>query len=309
MTFKNEEKDKRSRLYLLLVVLALLAVNGLLVYQLLSKKKVVEEKQEQVDDLTAEKAQLNEELDRLNLELVEYKGENQKLDSVIREQEMKLNAKVAELKKAINSGNVSKADIEKFKKQIQELTTERDGYIAQIEQLKKEKEFFRDSLYAKKNELVEQTKKTEAVVAERDKINAQLDIAKRLKTKSLRAYGIKVKGSGTEKETDRFSKTDRIMVEAVIDNNAVAIKESKTLYLQILSPEKTTLNNQAKGSGTFTLDDHGSLYTKKEKFNFTNSNEKVVFFWEKSNDMTAGEYTANVYCEGVLLGSTKFTLK
>ena len=41
MSLKNEEKDKRSRLILFFVILALLVVNGALIINLLNKKVIL----------------------------------------------------------------------------------------------------------------------------------------------------------------------------------------------------------------------------------------------------------------------------
>ena len=54
MSLKNEEKDKRSRLILFFVILALLVVNGALIINLLNKKSDIEEVKIENEDLTCQ---------------------------------------------------------------------------------------------------------------------------------------------------------------------------------------------------------------------------------------------------------------
>ena len=52
MSLKNEEKDKRSRLILFFVILALLVVNGALIINLLNKKSDIEEIKVENDEIS-----------------------------------------------------------------------------------------------------------------------------------------------------------------------------------------------------------------------------------------------------------------
>ena len=103
MSLKNEEKDKRSRLILFFVILALLVVNGALIINLLNKKGDIEEITEEKEDLTEDVMRLNGELEALDVELVNQKGKNQQLDSIINIKEKIIADQVSQLRKQLQN--------------------------------------------------------------------------------------------------------------------------------------------------------------------------------------------------------------
>lgn len=308
MSLKNEEKDKRSRLILFFVILALLVVNGALIINLLNKKGDIEEITEEKEDLTEDVMRLNGELEALDLELVNQKGKNQQLDSIINIKEKIIADQVSQLRKQLQNKNLTKSQVARLEEKIRGLNSLVMKYEHEVDSLSKLNDYLVDEVYAKDQEIIKQKKEKDEIAEDLSKANIQLDIAKRLEVQTIIGSGIKER-SGGDKEVNKLSKTDKIRVAITIDNNPVADKESKVCYLQIVSPEKSTLHNAQKGSGTFIFNGEKSLYTLKQSFTFNNSNEKLTFYWEKSPAMTSGDYTANVYCEGVKIGSTSFNLK
>jgi len=308
MSLKNEEKDKRSRLILFFVILALLVVNGALIINLLNKKGDIEEITEEKEDLTEDVMRLNGELEALDLELVNQKGKNQQLDSIINIKEKIIADQVSQLRKQLQNKNLTKSQIARLEEKIRGLNGLVMKYEHEVDSLSKLNDYLVDEVYAKDQEIIKQKKEKDEIAEDLSKANIQLDIAKRLEVQTIVGTGI-TERSGGDKEVTKLPNADKIRVAITIYNNPVADKESKVCYLQIVSPEKSTLHNAQKGSGTFIFNGEKSLYTLKQNFTFNNSNEKLTFYWEKSPAMTSGDYTANVYCEGVKIGSTSFSLK
>lgn len=308
MTLKNEEKDKRSRIILFLIILALLAVNGALIINLLNKKADIEEVTEENEDLTADIARLDAELESLNIELVGQKGKNQQLDSIINVKEQIIANQRSQIQNALKNKNLTRAQIARLEAKIRELNGLVLKYENEVDSLSKLNRYLEDEVYARDQEIIRQKKEKDEIAQDLSDANIQLDIAKRLEVQSIQGVGIKIKGDN-EKEMSKLSRTDKLRITFVIDNNPVADKESKTCYLQIIGPEKSTLHDTKKGSGTFVYKGEKSLYTAKQNFVFSNSNEELVFYWDKTPGMTEGDYTAIVYCEGVKIGTTTFNLR
>lgn len=308
MAIQNEEKDKKSRLYLFLVIVALLLVNGALIFNLLKQGKEIETVEQQNEDLTAEKLELENALDGLNLELTEQKGANQRLDSIIGVKEQLLAEQKEQIRRALQNNQLSRAQISKLKEKIRDLNGLVARYEYEVDSLSKETDYLRDEVYARDKEIERHKREKDEIASDLSKANTQLDIAKRLEVQNITAVGVKMK-SRSEKELSKLSRIDKVKVEFTLDNNPVADKESKTCYLQIVTPDKATLHDGQRGSGSFMYEGLQSLYTAKQNFTFSNSNENLLFYWDKSPAMTVGTYTVNVYCEGVKIGSTTFTLK
>ncbi|MCO4818640.1 MAG: hypothetical protein KC517_03370 [Bacteroidetes bacterium] len=308
MSLKNEEKDKRSRLILFFVILALLVVNGALIINLLNKKSDIEEVKIENEDLTADVERLGTKLDALDLELVNQKGKNQQLDSIINIKETIIADQVSQIRKQLQNNNLSKAQVSRLENKIRSLNGLVMKYEHEVDSLSKLNDYLEDEVYARDQEILKQKKEKDEIASDLSKANIQLDIAKRLELQSIAGTGVKEK-SGGDKEVTKLSKTDKIRVSCVIDNNPVADKNTKVCYLQIIGPEKSTLHDAQKGSGTFVFNGEKSLYTLKQNFTFNNANEALTFYWAKSPAMTSGDYIANVYCEGVKIGTTTFNLK
>lgn len=308
MSLKNEEKDKRSRLILFFAILALLVVNGALIINLLNKKGDIEEITEEKEDLTEDVTRLNGELESLNLELVNRKGKNQQLDSIIKIKEQIIADQVGQLRKQLQNKNLTKSQIAKLEQKIRGLNGLVMKYEHEVDSLSKLNDYLVDEVYAKDQEITRQKKEKDEIAEDLSRANIQLDIAKRLEVQTISGTGIKMR-SGGDKEVTKLSRANKLRVLITIDNNPVADKESKVAYLQVISPEKSTLHNTQKGSGTFIFNGEKSLYTLKQNFTFNNSNEQLEFYWDKSPAMTTGDYVANVYCEGVKIGTTTFNLK
>ena len=130
MSIKNEEKDKRSRLILFFVILALLIVNGALIINLLNKKSDIEEVKTENEDLTQDVERLGTELDALDLELVNQKGKNQQLDSIINIKEKIIADQVSQIRKQLQNKNLSKAQISRLESKIRSL----NGLVMKYEQ-------------------------------------------------------------------------------------------------------------------------------------------------------------------------------
>jgi hypothetical protein len=308
MSLKNEEKDKRSRLILFFVILALLVVNGALIVNLLNKKGDIEEITQEKEDLTEDITRLDCQLETLNLELVSQKGKNQQLDSIINLKEKIIADQVSDIRKQLQNTNLTKSQIAKLERKIRGLNGLVMKYEHEVDSLSKLNDYLEDEVYARDQEIAKHKLEKDEIAQDLSKANIQLDIAKRLEAQTITGVGIK-KRSGGDKEVLKLSKADLIRVSIVLDKNPVAEKETKVCYLQIISPEKSTLHNAQKGSGTFIFNGEKSLYTSKKNFGFNNQNETFHFDWDKSPAMTSGDYTANVYCEGVKIGSTTFNLK
>ncbi len=244
----------------------------------------------------------------MDLELVNQKGKNQQLDSIINIKEKIIADQVSQIRKQLQNNNLSKAQVSRLENKIRSLNGLVMKYEHEVDSLSKLNDYLEDEVYARDQEILKQKKEKDEIASDLSKANIQLDIAKRLELQSIAGTGVKEK-SGGDKEVTKLSKTDKIRVSCVIDNNPVADKNTKVCYLQIIGPEKSTLHDAQKGSGTFVFNGEKSLYTLKQNFTFNNANEALTFYWAKSPAMTSGDYIANVYCEGVKIGTTTFNLK
>ncbi|MBT8326247.1 MAG: hypothetical protein KJP21_00905 [Bacteroidia bacterium] len=309
MAITEGNKDKKSRRYLLIMILALLALNIGLIYQIITGKQEKEEIKKELFETTSEKQELETLKADLEVELDKYKGQNQSLDSIISVRDTEIQAKVYKIKKMLSSGNLTKSELKKANELIASLRSDKEALTKEIEELSKENQYLKDENYvmqkqveAEKEKVAEMTE----VISERDK---QVEVGSRIFLKSVNANPLRDAVFGEYKTTDKLNRLNKIEISYTLGNNDLASKGEKTLYFQVVTPNKSTLHNGKAGSGTFNYEEGERLYTVKKVVNFQNSNESSKFSIPKTEGMTAGKYTVNVYSDAHKMGSTEFTLR
>lgn len=306
---KSEEKDRKSKIYLLIIILALFLINGVLIYNLISKDKKITLTENKLEDTSAERDALQRELDATELELADFKGRNASLDSIISLKETELTNKVNQIKMLLSNRNASKADLDKARQEIASLKSSISRYRQEIDSLSNLNQFLKDENYAIKKEIEQEKERSDFLQKENQDYAEQVRIASQLKALNLVAEPIKVRWNDKERSTNRLASVDKINVNFTLDKNQVAKPGKRTIYLKIITPSKATLSDESKGSGTFTYKGEKSLFTAKKDIEFSNSNEKVTFSWEKSPALIAGDYEVYLFCEDFIIGKSSFSLR
>lgn len=305
MNAKSEQKDKRSRVVLGVIILLLFVVNGVLIYQLIEKENKREELAVSNEKLEEEKQKLLVEIEDVQNQLVEATGENERLDSIVREKNAVIEAKLAELKVALNARDISRSELERIKSEKNALVQK---YEAEIKALRQEVAALQDTVGVQR-EMIEQQREDYAKLDEVYTVaQEKVKIGSRLKAVDMVASGIKERRRG-DRAVARLSAADKVRVSFTIDNNDVAEKGTKTVYMKLLTPTKGTMYNEEKGSGKFTFNGEESLYTLKKDVNFQNAKENVEFIWEKGAGMVEGDYEAFIIVDDHIIGRKTFTLK
>ena len=111
-------KDKRTKTYLIIIIGVLFVINFALLYNLISKDKILVTTENKLEDTTAEKQQLDKMLDETETLLLEYKGKNTQLDSIIDVKNDEIAIKVAQIRKMLSQGNITKAQLEDAKTEM-----------------------------------------------------------------------------------------------------------------------------------------------------------------------------------------------
>lgn len=306
---KTEKRDKRSRILLISIITGLFLLNGWLIVSLINKDKRLDDSTEKNVVLSEEKERLSEMLNDAEEELEEYRGETERLDSIVDERDRVIANKVAQIRALLRGDRLTKNQLRDAENKIRNLNGEIATYKAQLDSLRTKNEFLQEEVRTKDDELVNRAERIDELETDYDKAMEKVRIASRLEALNLIATGIRFNWQDKEKETSRLSRADKVRVTFKLDNNETATKGSKTVYLKLITPSKATLHNDEMGSGTFTYQGEESLYTAKQRFNFNNENEELAFYWDKSPSMIAGDYEAYLFCEDHIIGKTQFRLK
>jgi hypothetical protein len=305
----TETKDKRSKRLLFIMILGLLLLNVGLIYNLVTKDKELKSTQTELVDTETELEELKVVEGELLANLDEKRGQNAQLDSIIEVRNAELQSKVIKIRSLLNRGNLTKAELDKAKGDIVGLKAQIAQMTAEIEELSTENQYLKDENYVIQKQVEQGREQLADLSAVNTNLTKQVAVGSRIFLKGLNVLPMRDAVFGDFKTTDKLSKLDKIEVEYTLANNDLAKKGEKMLYFQVVTPSKSTLHNNASGSGTFNFDGGERLYTVKKTVNFQNKNEKGSFSIPKTEGMKAGKYVVNVFSDNHKMGTSEFTLK
>ena len=302
-------KDKKSKKLLFMMIFALLLLNAGLFYVIFANKQEAEKQKVELVDTQAEVAELEYLTEELRVNLEAKTGKNAQLDSIIRVRDTELQSQVRKVRNMLSRGNLTKSELAKAKEELSGLRRHIEQLTAEIEQLSKENQFLKDENYAIQIQVEAEKEKVAEMVVVNTDLTEQVAVGSRIFLKSLDVKPLRDVFFGDYKTTDKISKLDKIDVSFQLANNDLAEKGSKIVYFQVIKPTKSVLTNSNAGSGLANFDGGEKQYTVKKSINFQNKNESGSFSIPKTEGMTAGQYTVNVFSDEHKMGSAEFTLK
>ena len=304
-----QSNDKRSKKLLFLMIFALVLLNVGLIYQLVTKNNQLQNSQTELVDTTQELDDLKniEEELRINLEL--KSGQNAKLDSVIQLRNADIQKKVTQIRRLLSKGKVTQAELASATKQIATFKDQVSQLKSEIEELSTQNQYLKDENYVMQKQIDAEREINQEIRTQNTELAQKVEVGSRIFLKSLVVSPMRNALVGDFKVTDKLSKLEKIEVSCILGNNDLVERGDKTLYFQVITPNNSTLHSDNNSSGTFSFDGGDRMYTVKKGVNFQNKNETVSFAIPKTDGMTTGNYTVNVFSQNHKMGSTEFTLR
>ena len=276
MEIQQNEKDKKSKTYLMILIGALFALNVGIGINLWLGNKEKEELKTQNATLTNDKKVLQAELDKQIAELETMRSENQGLNEQLSEKDNVIEEKIKQIKSMLVKDKLN-----------EELTTENVGLNESLttEQARS----------AEKDKAIESQKKT-------------ISIAKRLHASSISAAPVRERKMFGKKEveTDKANKVEEIRVKFTIDKNSISDAGDKDLYVKIIGPDGSPITTKMQ---TTKVDGTETLYTERKTIDYQNEKQDNVVYCKKQGVYPKGEYTVEIFTEGYKIGTSKFILR
>jgi hypothetical protein len=138
-----------------------------------------------------------------------------------------------------------------------------------------------------------------------DKVN----VAAALRAEGVNVYAISTRGKESGAQNQRAKKLEKIRVIFHLQENSLATKEIKTVYLRIIEPTGVTLSDYSIGSGTFPFKGKDLVYTAKQRIFYENNHQSVEFIYSRPNSYREGRHEIELYAEGFLIGIGSFEVR
>jgi len=302
-TLVPQKKKGRKGLIILVIILLIIAV-ALIVWYFSMKTKysaLVDEKEQQRIELQND---LNDLMARHDSIKIEFGTLADSL--VIKDSLILANAK--EIQELLNY----KWEYRKVNKKLNMLRDITQGYVHQL-----------DSLFTVNRELKEENEKirqqysreqdrTRELSKEKEELVEKVTQATVLKAYSITAGGIRLTGSGRERETDKAKKIERVKICFTLGENKLVEPGIKTVYIRILRPDNVVVTQKVGGDYTFDFQGQTMEYTSKKELEYQNKDTYTCVYWTKKSKETSamvGTYNVFIYADGFEIGKTSFDLR
>jgi hypothetical protein len=291
-TFDNEKVKKGAPLFLIFIAVILAIALAFIVYSYFGQKKRMIEME---TALTQEKDSLANEL---RLMVHGY--------DTLRTNNDSLNAKLQKEKSRIlQLLNINASNIQLIKTYKGEISTMRNimkSYIVQIDSLNTRNKI----LVAENQDIKEQittVKKTNVALSKvKEELNSKVEIASVIQAKDVLTVAL----NKSRKETTRLDRIEKLKICFTLRENPIAKAGEKTVYLRILRPDSLVI-----ASGTDNLFDfNGSklIFTASRQVEYLNQDIEMCIFVDNNKDLIIGNYKAELYLEGAIIGGSSFIL-
>lgn len=225
-----------------------------------------------------------------------------------------LNSKLTEIYKLKNeistilkNRGASKADMLLARQKISLLQEKVDELRTQNDNMEAEKRQLNDVL----SQLTQEVKGLEENVkrlGEENKVLVEkVNLASVFVASELKLAAITVKNS-KEQETLQSKKASKLIVSFTVQNN-ISENNHAEVYLVLTQPDGQTLKNSVWDSGSFDTQNEGRKnYTLKMRFEYQKGEPKKLLFTLNPEGYQKGQYTMQVYHNGIRIGQTTQTL-
>lgn len=293
------EESKKSNNKIILIVLAVLlaAALGYTFYKNSEHKKLT-------DAIEEEKSEIE-----LNLDNMIVKYEDAIADNTVMSNELSLERdKIIALRDSIKDLKATNYSlIRRYRKQIEQLEAANLELFEMNDELTKKNQLLTKDLDSANVTIQKQIAVNDTLSLENMTLAEKVAIGSILKVSATKVLAMREKNNGKLTETSRAKNTDAFRINFVIENNKVAERGERQVYIQILDPTGNVIGNE----GEFMLADETTLgFSDRTIVDYVNEDVAIISLVEVNEAVMAkGLYTVNIFVENVHSGVGTITLK
>jgi hypothetical protein len=245
--------------------------------------------------LTEEKDSLANELRRISFAFDTLKTNNDSLNANLARDKEKI-VKILE----INESNVRL--IRQYKKEIKTMREIMKSYIVQIDSLNTRNKL----LVAENTEIrqeIKQVKNTNTELSKvKDELSSKVEVASVVQAKDVVAVPLNKK----RKETNKISLLDKLRICFTLRENPIAKAGPKTVFLRVIRPDSLVIATSP--DNLFDYKKNKIIYSASREVEYMNQDIDMCIFLDNTGDFIVGNYSAELYLEGNIIGRTNFML-
>lgn len=277
------------------LVIALIGITYMLFTEKQNNRELIEEFALEKEDLENEYTRFAQQYDELKLTVT-----NDSLSVLLEREQIKTQRLLEELR-TVKSSNAT--EIRRLKKELSSLRKIMIGYINQIDSLNK-------LTNQQKKVIAEVTQKYNAasrqidnLAEEKKNLNKKVTLAAQLDATNI---WIDPKNK-RDKKARKVKDVVKIAIGFTIVKNITAETGERTLYVNIYKPNNEVLTKNA--ANTFEYENRSLPYSIKKYIEYNGEEQSITVFWNVEEYLSAGTYRVDIFADGTIIGSQRFTLE
>lgn len=255
------------------------------------------------ETLTAEKAELKKDLDKMTADYDKALSENTSMTAEL----SAARAEVTSLNEKIDAMTAKNEEqIKYYKNRVWRLKQDNKALMQKVDSLMAANEALNADLTAANETIAAKTAENEeltlmaAGLAEKVALGSQLDVTE------VSVEGVKSSSTGDMKATNRYKKVEAFKVSFTIAQNLIAEAGERAAYFVV----KDANGNVIAPAGSIDVDGADVAYTDEMLVNFENEGVVAISLINVDKGvLSKGVYTVEVYFEGAKAGSAQVELR
>lgn len=300
------EKRNTSNRILIIIIAFLTIACGILLWQFLEQRKATQTEVVEKTEVVEEKDALTQELENMLQQYEMLQTDNTTLQEEIETQKNKIEELLADVTRYKGQASL----MGKYKRETVTLRAIMQNYVSTIDSLNTLNQMLNQENMEVKQELSSQQSRYQELNQEKEALTGKVRQASQLKALQPSSDGVFYRSGGKEVETNRYKKAEKIRVCFTLSENKIAQPGNKPVYVRIISPSGKILAEGADESNMFEFDGVRGLYSTAKIVKYNNQLQTVCTYYTVSaNELTAGDYTVDIYTDGTKIGSTVLEMK
>ena len=302
---QNKTKGKSNIAFTAIIIILGILVIGLIILLVQTRtnlKSLLQEKEQQ-------RAELRLELDSLLVEHNKVKVEYGQLADSLLLKDSLIQANATEIRRLLDT----EWEYYKVKKKLAQLQVIAQNYVRQMDSLYQVNTMLTEENVAIKKDLKDLKKEKDQIEQDRKVLSGKVEIAALLKAVNMEASGIRMRSGGeTEVTTDKLQRVDQVRVCFTVDKNELASPGKKDIYIRIARPDQEILIKSRLDEDSFEYQGERLQFSMMQTIDYENRALDLCLYWKKeysSQEMMAGLYHVDIFCENAIIGHTTFTLR
>ncbi|WP_321425647.1 hypothetical protein [uncultured Bacteroides sp.] len=289
---------KTTWIVAVITTILIIAIAGITYLFLRSEK----EKKELVQNFELDKKDLENEYTGFAKQYDELKfvTSNDSLSTLLSEEQVKVQRLLEQLR-SVKATNAS--EIRRLKNELGLLRKVMIGYVNQIDSLNRMNKALTSENLEVRQKYQSATQQISSLSEEKKNLHNKVTLAAQLDATGISLLAKDKKGKQAKKVKDIV----KFQIGFTIVKNITAEAGNKTIYIRITKPDNDVLT---KNSGnTFSYENRNLSYSIKKYVEYTGEEQSVTVFWDVEEFLYAGSYGVDIFADGNLIGSRRFTIE